>query len=118
MNIQTGTLQTTVMKKGGTYSLPSTTITWVAIDDSRTCPICKAINGYQWTFTANQGIPNELTHPQYGVVWNNTVGSQAHGHQRFNCRCSITPTIDVSDIKEKIEQMKTDIERVHSEQLK
>lgn len=56
-------------------------------------------------------MPNQLTHPTYGVVWNTTIGSQAHGHQRFNCRCSIIPEVDLSDVKQKIEVIKAEVEQ-------
>jgi len=91
--------------------MPSISITWDATLDERTCPICKALHGYTWTFTTPEPMPDSLVHPQFGVVWNTTVGSQAHGHQRFNCRCSIIPKVDVSNIKEKIEILKTALEQ-------
>ena len=54
-------------------------------------------------------MPNELVAGGQ-IVWNTTVGSQAHGHERFNCRCSITPQIDLSDVKAKLEIIKQEIE--------
>jgi len=44
-------------------------------------------------------------HPHFGNVWTKTIGSQAHGHHVYNCRCSIIPSIDVEDFKAKIEQL-------------
>ena len=90
--------------------MPSISITWDAILDARTCQICKALHGYAWTFTTPEPMPNELVHPEFGVVWNTSVGSQAHGHQRFNCRCSIHPQIDMSDVKAKLEKLKDELE--------
>lgn len=85
--------------------MPSTSITWKAILDERTCPICRAMHGYKWTFGVKEGIPDELVHPQFGVVWNVARGSQAHGHERYNCRCTIIPEIHVADLKQKVEQL-------------
>jgi uncharacterized protein with gpF-like domain len=95
--------------------VPSISITWQAHMDERTCPICQALHGYTWTFTMPEPMPDQLTHPQYGVVWNTTVGSQAHGHQRFNCRCSIKPEINVKDIKQKLETLKNELEQQTNE---
>ena len=33
------------------------------------------------------------------------LGSNAHGHERFNCRCSIIPEVHVEDLRQKIEQL-------------
>jgi hypothetical protein len=33
------------------------------------------------------------------------MGSKAHGHQRFNCRCQLIPHVDVSDLVAKAEQI-------------
>jgi uncharacterized protein with gpF-like domain len=85
--------------------MPSTSITWKAVLDERTCPICRAMHGYKWTFTVKEGVPDELVHPQFGVVWNVSRGSQAHGHQRYNCRCTIIPEVNVADLKRKIDQL-------------
>jgi hypothetical protein len=88
--------------------MPSLTITWKALIGHPTppCPICKDLHGHQWVFNVTgEPIPDSLTHPQYGVVWNTTIGSQAHGHQVYNCRCSIIPNVDVSDLKAKIQLM-------------
>jgi hypothetical protein len=97
--------------------MPTITITWDATLDERTCPICRALHGHTWIYAVTQKpIPDELVHPQYGVVWNKTVGSQAHGHERFNCRCTIPYRIDVSDLKPRIEAIKTDLEARVAEQ--
>jgi hypothetical protein len=62
-------------------------------------------------------MPDELYHPTYGVVWNKSIGSQAHGHQVYNCRCSIQLTdLNLTDIRTKIDVMKTDLEARLSEQ--
>jgi len=94
-------------------------ITWNAVMDARTCPICRALNGYTWVFNVtSQPLPDELVHPTYGVVWNKSRGSQAHGHERFNCRCGIKPTIDFSDIYGKVEALQSRAEAMLLEQLR
>jgi uncharacterized protein with gpF-like domain len=93
-------------------------ITWRALMDDRTCPICRALHGFTWVFNVtSQPLPDELTHPTYGVVWNKSTGSRAHGHERFNCRCGIRASIDASDVLEKAEALKTRLEVMASEQL-
>jgi hypothetical protein len=42
--------------------------------DDNACPICKAINGYTWTFSG-EPMPNVLVHPQFGVVWDVATGT-------------------------------------------
>lgn len=77
--------------------MTSISITW-HIRDGNACPICKAINGYTWTFT--DGVPDELVHPEFGVVWTIQQGSAAHevpGTYGY-CRCSITNEIDLSNL--------------------
>jgi len=85
--------------------MPSVSITWSARCDASTCPTCRALHGYTWNFDVSQNVPDNLVHPQFGVVWNKAIGSQAHGHQVYNCRCSIVPEVHVSDLKAKIEQL-------------
>jgi hypothetical protein len=38
-------------------------------------------------------------------VWVSGIGSHAHGHSNFNCRCSIIPDVHVDDLKKKIQQL-------------
>ena len=52
---------------------------------------------------------DELIHSQFGVVWNKSIGSQAHGHERFNCRCHIIPQIHAEDLQEKIQLLMKNI---------
>lgn len=85
--------------------MPSTSITWDATLDQKTCPICRALHGYRWTFNVKQGVPDWLTHPTFGIVWMTGLGSNAHGHERFNCRCGIIPEVHVEDLKQKIQQL-------------
>jgi hypothetical protein len=98
--------------------MTSLTITWNAINDAKTCPICRDLHGHSWVFAvSDEPMPDSLTHPQYGVVWNTTIGSQAHGHQRFNCRCSIALTdLNMTDVRTKIDIIKADLEARLSEQ--
>lgn len=84
--------------------------------DARTCPICQALHGYQWTFTTPEPLPQELVHPQQGIVWNLAQGSRAHGHQRYNCRCSLEMgEPDLSDVLEWAKQKKAEIEAIINE---
>ena len=94
--------------------MPSITITWNAINDAITCPICRALHNHEWTFVTPDPMPNELTYNGQ-IVWNTAVGSQAHGHQNFNCRCSIHPRIDLSDVKAKLETLKEEIEAANEQ---
>ena len=82
------------------------TITWRAVKDSHTCPICRDLDGYQWTFiTGKDALGDSLVHPSFGVVWNVMQGSQAHGHTSINCRCHIEPKIDVSDLYAAVQRL-------------
>ena len=87
--------------------MPTITIRWDATLDMKTCPVCQSLHGYQWVFpiTQDQGLPQHLVHPSYGTVWSTYGGSRAHGHDVFNCRCVITPDVDMSDLVAQIEQM-------------
>lgn len=97
--------------------MTSITVTWHAHIDARTCKVCRALDGYQWRFTVGvDKMGDGLIHPVYGVVWNTSQGSQAHGHTGINCRCNISAEIDVSSLLKKVEAIKTEIEQ--SEQLR
>jgi hypothetical protein len=84
--------------------MPSVSITWHAIGDDRTCPICLAVNGYTWVFEGV--VPDSLVHPQYGEIWNTITGSLAHEHKQFgkkygllsNCRCHVESKFEVQDM--------------------
>lgn len=97
--------------------MPTVTITWRSSQDNSVCPICKALDGYTWTFEGN--IPDSLTHPLYGEVWNTTLGSLAHDHAGHgskyrsifsNCRCHIEPRFQLTDLKEKIRQLRDELQ--------
>jgi hypothetical protein len=88
-------------------------VTWHAHVDDRTCPICLALNGYTWGFevggdygtsvaTVQGSIRSFLVHPEFGVVWELSIGSKAHGHQRYNCRCHVTSEVDISDLRKRV----------------
>ena len=63
------------------------------------------MHGYTWNFNVKRGVPDFLTHPTFGIVWMTGLGSNAHGHERFNCRCGIIPEVHVKDLKQKIKQL-------------
>jgi hypothetical protein len=78
--------------------------------DDRTCPVCKALNGYQWVFETGKDVfGNDLIHPAYGIVWNTQIGSQAHGHTGANCRCHITSELDLSDLLMQVKQLHDEV---------
>ncbi len=96
--------------------MPSVAITWKAKMDERTCPICRALHGYKWTFTTPEPLPTELLHPTFGVVWNLSSGSRAHGHNSYNCRCSLEMgEPDLSDVNEWIEKKLFELEALMHE---
>jgi hypothetical protein len=77
--------------------MPSVTLTWETMKDDRVCPICKALEGYQWLIQVGaEQLPNELTFGSM-VAWDTARGSQAHGH-RGNCRCSLKVDLDLKDV--------------------
>ena len=87
-------------------AVASLSITWHAKMDQRTCPVCRALNGYTWVFDAGKDeLGGELVHPQFGVVWSLAQGSRAHGHERYNCRCHITHEFNLSDVTAKVEKL-------------
>jgi hypothetical protein len=86
--------------------MPTISITWHATLDERTCPICQSLHGFHWVFDVGETpLPQHLTHPSYGTVWSTYAGSRAHGHEVFNCRCTITPDVDMSDIQARIDNL-------------
>jgi hypothetical protein len=99
--------------------MPSVSITWHAVNDDRTCPICRAIDGYTWTFTDT--VPDSLVHPVYGEIWNVTLGSLAHEAKQFgkkygllsNCRCRTESKAEFQDliylIQQKIDELKNEV---------
>ena len=79
--------------------MASISLTWHAVMDDRTCPICMALDGYTWTFeTGADTFGDYLTHPTYGVVWDVHRGSKAHGHIGANCRCDMSHETDMKDL--------------------
>jgi hypothetical protein len=91
--------------------LPTLLLTWHAVEDAKTCPICQAVDGYTWKFEMGKDILiDALFHPVYGIIWSLSQGSNAHAHgygqgQRNNCRCQIEPDIDYSDWVDKCDYL-------------
>lgn len=94
----------------------SVIIKWHTKHDDRVCPICKAIDNYE--FGPYTEVPNNLVHPTYGEVWNVTLGSLAHEHKLHkgskygllsDCRCSIEPQFDLKDLAKVIHQLRNDL---------
>lgn len=83
--------------------MPTISVTWVSMHDDRVCLICQALDGYIWTFT--DGVPDELVHPEFGVVWTVTEGSMAHGHPQQFCRCTIDSQIEMSDLLARVQRL-------------
>jgi hypothetical protein len=104
--------------------MPTVTLTW-RIKDDTACPICRALNGY--TFGPYTDPPDSLIHPAFGEVWNTLLGSMAHDHQFAtpstkggttstgkyglisNCRCSVEPRFQLSDLAELIHNKRLEI---------
>jgi len=90
--------------------MTSITLTWHSIIDSRTCPVCKVLNGHTWTFIVGKDqFPNMLIANGQNV-WDVHQGSKAHGHSQFNCRCHITSEIDLGDLVETVQTWKNELE--------
>ncbi|MGE5188235.1 MAG: hypothetical protein ACM3JE_04335 [Betaproteobacteria bacterium] len=74
---------------------------WRTQEDSKVCPVCKALEGYTWTLKAGEPYPKQLVHPQYGTVYDTRPAAQGslikeeHDH---NCRCTLIHQFDVSNI--------------------
>jgi len=82
------------------------TLTWHAIMDRRTCKTCRALNGYTWVFeTGKDMFDGSLRHYLGWIVWDVQRGSQAHGHEQFNCRCRISHEFDLSDVRAKVRRL-------------
>ena len=79
--------------------MPLLTLTWVTMGDAAVCPICQNIEGYVWVFNG-EPMPNELTHPTYGTVWNVQQGSEAHGAHDGSCRCRMQHQFDFTLLRD------------------
>ena len=104
--------------------MPTATVTWHTQHDDNVCPICKAIDGYVWTF--ENEVPDSLVHPTYGEVWNISTGSLAHEHQLHkgskyglisNCRCHVDSKVeDAQDLikllQDKINELTGEVKEV------
>jgi len=82
--------------------MPTLTITWhnhPELSKTGSCPTCKALNGYTWIFEAGKDMfDGTLQHYTGWVVWDVVRGSQAHGHERYNCNCTLSYEIDLEDV--------------------
>lgn len=100
--------------------MPILKITWHTHIDERTCPLCAPLNGHVWTFNSQKdAFPEYLIAPMGGPpVWNcQTDEPLTHGPASrrgpWNCRCTLTWTLDDMDLHDTIQKM-----RVHVQQLK
>jgi len=91
------------------------TITWHTHVDERTCPVCRPLDGYQWTFnTDTDPFPTELFHPDQGVVWDTSIDEpRTHGVESrrgpWNCRCQVSWRFDLSDLNTKLREIKREV---------
>ncbi len=79
--------------------------------DEKVCHICRALEGFTWTFQtgSGEGLPMEVVADGI-VVWDIQQGSEAHGRHGLNCRCHITPEFDLSDLVVKAEKLLSEVE--------
>lgn len=72
--------------------------------DDKTCPVCRALNGFTWVFETGVDVMTDaLWHPQFGIVWSLEQGSNAHARgylsgNLYNCRCNISHKFDLEDV--------------------
>ena len=89
--------------------------------DQRVCPICKAIDGFQWVFDVRQGASNltnqGLVHPVYGLVWTPTLGSEAHGKHSNTCRCRLEFDFEFSEMLEAARDFLRALQNMEQEQV-
>jgi hypothetical protein len=105
--------------------MPSIISTWNTAADDRVCPICNALDGYQWTHQIGKDLLSDaLFHPVYGIVWSLSQGSNAHDHtfgknygsgNTNNCRCTIEHKIIAEDILAKCVYLKETLEEITQE---
>lgn len=90
--------------------MPSLSITWHTMKDERVCTVCQALEGYTWTFECGKdSMDGTLFHPSFGVVWNMSEGSAAHGHDSGTCRCHITHDIHLADVIARLTRIRNNI---------
>jgi hypothetical protein len=106
--------------------MPTVSITWHTLKDGHPiCPICKAIDGYTWTFDGE--VPDSLVHPQYGEIWNVTLGSLAHEIQQHRgskyglmaqCKCNVEPKIiSLKDLADAVRELKNKLKEQLGEEI-
>jgi hypothetical protein len=74
---------------------------WKTQDDSKVCPICKALNGYTWVVEVGDSYPKQLVHPLYGPVYDTrpaAEGSLVKETTGHVCRCYLLHQFDLSDV--------------------
>ena len=67
------------------------------------------LDGYTWTFEAGKNeFTGVLTHPFYGVVWDEARGSLAHELPSVTgiCRCRLTHILDVKDLVDRVKAIR------------
>jgi hypothetical protein len=105
--------------------MPTVSITWVTSHDDNVCPICKAIDGFTWTF--ENEVPDSLVHPTYGEVWNIQLGSLAHEHQLHrgskyglisSCRCHTESKLtSLRDLADEVRRLKNEVKTALGEEI-
>jgi hypothetical protein len=80
------------------------------------CPICTVLEGYTWTF--ENAVPDSLTHPQFGEVWNTSIGSAAHEKGMVStCRCHIEPKFDLKDLVDKVKKLRDEVKAEYNQKI-
>jgi hypothetical protein len=72
---------------------------WKTQKDGEVCAICKALDGYTWSFDAGEPYPKQLIHPLYGPVYDlrpAADGSMIKEKKGHRCRCRLEHQFDVS----------------------
>jgi len=88
-------------------------ITWNTALDDRVCPICRPLHGRRWEFDSTKDArPHQLVARQQ-TVWDCDVDEpRTHGTKPWNCRCRLSFTWDLSDVRTYIKTLTEQVEAV------